>query len=460
MKKDEKVKEVSFEEKVPNKKKKSIKEKKKEIKKENNNSKIDINIEKKEIKKTDDHSDEKATIGSFIELILIIIFVIVVLVFFPHSVIWNIVVLLLMLSVLIFVHEFGHFIMAKKFNVYVYEFAIGMGPLVLSFRRKGDPTLYSLRALPIGGYNQLAGESYEDDDTIPKDMQLCNKPKYQRLIILVAGVCMNLILAFVLLFFISLCAGSRDTSTYITDVIPDSPAYEAGIRSGDSVISIEGYRTYTWNDMTVSLTINQKKGSYSYKIKRTDGSEFTTVITPSKYLIYNDNYYKITDENTEEKIVSENNIPEGEYTVSDLIGISANSEIKHGFVNALSYAGSTFICLIRTMYACLYGLVTGKLGLDSLSGPVGMYKIVDQASAFGFANIIYLTAYLSINLAVINILPFPAFDGGHVLFIIIELITGHRVNERVENAFHTIGFVLLMILILLVTWHDITTLIG
>ena len=169
-----------------------------------------LDLEDKKKTKTEELEDEKATKGSILELILFILGIISILVFFPHTVIWNIVVLLLMLSLLITVHEFGHFIAAKKFGVHVYEFAIGMGPKVFSFKRKNDPTVYSLRALPIGGYNQLAGETGEDDEKLSKDKFMCNKPKWQRVVILCAGVTMNFLLAIIFLFGMSLIWGSSE----------------------------------------------------------------------------------------------------------------------------------------------------------------------------------------------------------------------------------------------------------
>ena len=152
----------------------------KDIKEGNGYKGIDLKESNTKKKTKQKEETEEVTFKSIIELIAIVIAVIVILIFFPHTVIWNITVLLLMLSLLITVHEFGHFIVAKLFGVHVYEFAIGMGPKVLSFKRKNDPTLYSLRALPIGGFNQLAGEVGEDDDSLSKDKFMCNKPKWQR----------------------------------------------------------------------------------------------------------------------------------------------------------------------------------------------------------------------------------------------------------------------------------------
>ena len=158
------------------------------------------------------------------------------------------------------------------------------------------------------------------------------------------------------------------------------------------------------------------------------------------------------------ELIEEKKLNKDEVVTSKLIGIGAETEIKHGFMNALDYAYKKFGSLVSTLFLILGSLFTGKLGLDALSGPVGMYTVVNTVAAYGLSNILYLAAYLSINLGIINILPFPAFDGGRVLFIGIEAITGKKVDSKIEGYFHTIGFMLIMLLMLYITWHDIVTL--
>ena len=228
-------------------KKQDVKKTTTKKKKETNDEEITIKVEDKV---TTDELKEKNSVKNLIELIGIVLFVIVVLVFFPGTVAWNIVTLLLMLSVLIFVHELGHFMMAKLFKVHVYEFAIGMGPMVYSFRRKNDPTLYSLRALPIGGYNSIAGESYDDDNKLSKEQKMCYKPKWQRFLILIAGVTMNFLLAFILLFVIGL-NGTTKQDNVIYQVEAGTPAAEAGLVPGDRIIKLNGHKIDTWNYLSV-----------------------------------------------------------------------------------------------------------------------------------------------------------------------------------------------------------------
>lgn len=399
--------------------------------------------------------EKSSLIKSIIELAVIVIAIIVILVGFPNTVIWNIVVLLLILSVLIFVHEFGHFIMAKKFGVHVYEFALGMGPKVLGFKRKNDPTQYSLRALPIGGYCQMAGEEGEDDENLPKDKFMCNKTKLQRILILVAGVTMNFITAIVLLFGISLIWGNTEQSSLIGYVEENSPAEKAGIKVGDKIVECNGYSINTWDKLTIVTNLKNKKDSYEYVILHSNGKTETYKLKPETYVVIGDKNIKVTEENTLEKILEENNIKEEDAEISKLIGIGAPTERKKGFVNALKYAFTKFVSIVDTMLLTLGSLFTGKLGLNTLSGPVGMYSVVGTVATYGIANVIYLMAYLSVNLGILNILPFPAFDGGRVVFIIIEAITRKKVDPKVEGYFHTIGFILLMLLMLYITFQDV-----
>lgn len=422
----------------------------KPIKKENKKTpkKVEVKEEKKEIKK-------ESNTKSLIELLIIIAAIVVILVFFQGTMIWNIVVLLLILSVLIFVHEFGHYITGKMCGVYIYEFALGMGPKVLGFRRKNDPTEYTLRALPIGGFCQLAGEEGEDDEKLPKDKFMCNKSKLQRAIILIAGVTMNFITALVLLFMISFIWGSTEQSSIVGSIEPNSPAEIAGLKVGDKIVECNGYKISSWDKLTIVTNLKNKKNTFKYVVESSDGKKTTYTLKPAKYVVVDGEHIKITKENTKEDILKEHNIKKSDAQVVSLIGIGAPTENKKGFVNAIKYAFKKFGSIVETMLLIIGSLITGKLGLDALSGPVGMYQVVETVSAYGMANIVYLMAYLSINLGVINILPFPAFDGGRVVFIGIEAITGKKINPNIEALIHNIGFFLILGLMLYITFQDI-----
>lgn len=424
-------------------------------KKETKKNEVQVETSKKVEKLRENHENEENKLLSIIELLAIIAAIIIILVFFKDTVIWNITVLLLILSVLIFVHEGGHFIIGKKCGVHIYEFALGMGPKVLGFRRKNDPTEYTLRAFPIGGYCAMAGEEGEDDEKLPKNKFMCNKSKLQRVAILVAGVTMNFITALVLLFCISLAWGSNEQKSIIASVETGSPAEVAGIVPGDKVVGCNGYNISTWDKLSIVTLLKNKNDYVEYKIEHKNGKVDTYKIIPKEYVEIDGKKVIIEEDYTLKDIAKEYKVKEDKLTVRKYIGISQSAEKKKGFVNALKYAWQKFVSVVDTMLLTIGSLFTGNLGLEALSGPVGMYQVVDQAAGYGLANLLFLAAYLSINLGVINILPFPAFDGGRVLFVIIEAITRKKVNPKVENAFHTVGFILILALMAVITFNDI-----
>ena len=336
---------------------------------------------------------------------------------------------LLILGILVTIHEFGHFIVAKKCGVHIYEFSIGMGPLI--HKRIGkDKIQYSIRALPIGGYVQMAGEVEEDDKNVKKDKFMCNKVWWQRLLILCAGVFMNFVLAFILLFVISLIWGSTSFEPIIDEVEINSPAQIAGLRAKDTIISINNHKVSSWDTAQIELIMKDDDNIYDIRVKHEDGNEEELKVTPEK--------------TTREKV-------EVNY-----FGIKASSTKNYGFVNAIKYAFKKFSTIYESMFKTIGGLITGKISIKSLSGPVGIYSVVSDSAKMGLEQLLYLVAFLSINLGFVNILPFPAFDGGHVLFVLIELIRGgKKVNQKIEGYFHMIGFILIFLLMIIVTIQDI-----
>lgn len=342
--------------------------------------------------------------------------------------------LIIILGVLIFVHEFGHFIAAKLCHVYVSEFALGMGPKIFSFKRKNknDPTLYSLRLFPIGGFCAMAGEVEEDakELKLKKDEYMCNRSKWERFLILIAGVTMNIILAFVLLFFQGLIWGTRNESSVIEVVTEGSPVETAGIEVGDKVVKLNGYKINTWDKLTTVLCLKDEDNIYEFEVKKASG--------------------EIKKYNIKPEIIKNEDGSE-----STLFGLGITDDRTYGFLSALKYAFIKLGTIVSTMWLIIVSLFNGGLSLSNLSGPVGMYSIVGEASKVGLESVIYLAAYLSVNLAVVNGIPFPAFDGGRILFIAIEAITRKKVNQKVEGICHTVGFCLLMILMLYITIQDI-----
>ncbi len=342
--------------------------------------------------------------------------------------------LILILGVLIFVHEFGHFLAAKACHVYVSEFALGMGPKIFSFKRKNknDPTEYSLRLFPIGGFCAMAGEVDEDNKELKlkKSEYMCNRSKWERFLILIAGVTMNIILAFIILFFQALIWGSSEQKSIVGYAPEGYPISEAGIEVGDKIIEVNGIKVNTWDKLTIAINLKNKDNKYEFVVEKKNGTVKSYDISP--------------------KIVTDD---EGNETKT--FGVGVGDKVYKGFGNAIKYAFTKLGSIIASMWLTIISLINGSLGLSSLSGPVGIYTVVGESAKVGFQSILYLTAYLSINLAVINAIPFPAFDGGRILFVIIEAIKGSKVDPKVENTFHSVGFFLLMALMLYITVQDI-----
>lgn len=336
---------------------------------------------------------------------------------------------ILILGITIFIHELGHFIFAKKAGIYVYEFSLGMGPKLFSKKRKNDETVYMIRAIPLGGYVQLAGEGVEDDKNVPHDRKLQNKTWWQRFITMVSGALFNFLLAFILLLIISIFYGTPKQETVINDVVEGYPAYEVGIEKGDKILEVNGKRTKTWDIVYLRLEMCDKEKPISMKVKKTDGRIKTYEFNFKKEVENEVEVYKI--------------------------GIQAPAGVEKGFLATIKYPFVKLNSLFEQMFIVIGNLFTGKLGLDNLSGPVGIYNIVGEQRAAGFQNIIYLIAFLSVNVGFINLIPFPAFDGGRILFLIIEKIKGSPVNQKVEGYIHTIGFALLILLFIYITFNDI-----
>ncbi len=336
---------------------------------------------------------------------------------------------ILILGLTIFIHEFGHFIMAKKHGVYCYEFSLGMGPKIYSFNRKNDETTYCIRLFPIGGYVQMAGEEIEEDKNIPKDKRMQSKSVWQRLSIVVAGVFNNFILGILLLFIMAIFYGSPETKPYIGEVDKNYNAYKVGIREGDLITRINDKRVKSIDDVMLEFEMSKTGESIKFTLVDVDKNEKNVTVMPTK----------VTDNEVERYVY----------------GISIDSKINKGFVNAIKYSFKKFTSIYRNMFKVIGSLFTGRLGINSLSGPVGIYNVIGEQSKQGFENVIYLCAYISINVGFVNLIPFPAFDGGRALFLIIEKIRKKPIDQKTENIIHTIGFGLLMILIIVITINDI-----
>lgn len=316
-------------------------------------------------------------------------------------------------GMIVFAHELGHFTTAKLSGIKIHEFALGMGPVIL--KKQGKETLYSLRALPIGGYVKMEGEDEDSED--PRSFS--NKKPLPRLIILAAGAIMNFILAYVLLVIIMFGMGAP--SNIVGDVIADYPAQAAGIQINDEIIAINQQPINNWDQVIASINGSEGK-SLDVTVKR--GSENIDLsLTPK---------------------VKEG----GGYQ----IGIQTKfvKKVDQAFVMAGKQFGTFFTDIFKFFTQLGSGKVEGEV-----VGPVGLVSIVGQVSKTGIMNLLLLAAYISINLGIVNLLPFPALDGGRIIFVIIEMIIGKPINREKEGYVHFIGFAILMALMVFLVIRDV-----
>ena len=347
------------------------------------------------------------------------------------NVVINLLLFILILGAVVLVHEFGHFIFSKIFGVKVFEFSIGMGPKALQ-RTAKDGTKYSIRWIPIGGYVSLAGEDTEQDESlgVKKGESLNDKPAWQRCIIMIMGVVNNFLFAFIILFISALIYGAADTTPVIKGVTENSPASIAGLESGDKILKINNRKVTYTDDISLYFVVEDLDKELSIEVEKKNSTVETYTLIANK---------KVDEEN------------KATYT----IGIELNTEKEYGLLPSIEFAFKKSGAIFKQMFTVLGSLFTGQVSVKELSGPVGIYSVVGEARSYGINSLLYLVALLCINVGVINILPFPAFDGGRVFLLIIEKIIRRPISPKVENAINSVGFILLMILMIYVTFNDI-----
>ncbi len=415
----------------------------------------------------------------------------------------TIIVFVIVFGILVIFHEFGHYIMAKRSGILVREFSVGMGPKVFFYRK--NSTTFTLRLLPLGGYVRMAGEAddgeeelkpgtpvtlqlddhgtvtrintsnksslfqgipmtvtetdlsqdlfikgYENGDEsdvktypvdhdaviiendgtelqiAPKDVQFQSASLKNRMITNFAGVFNNFLLAIIVYTILGFVQGGIQTNTNKVDVMPsNSIARQAGVKTGDRIVSIDGHKTANWNELAVQIQANPGK-KITAKLKR-DGQNKTIQMTP--------------------KVTSQNGKKVGMIGITQSLDTSFKAKILSGFTTTWS--------MTKSLLGALWSMVSGHFSLNDLGGPVAIFATTSQAASMGLSGVLNFLAWLSLNLAIINLIPIPGLDGGKLVLNIIEAIRRKPVSQQTETIVTLIGFAFLMILMILVTWNDI-----
>ena len=337
----------------------------------------------------------------------------------------GIVLAILVFGLIVFIHELGHFLLAKANKITVHEFSIGMGPRLFSFE-KGE-TRYSLKLLPIGG-SCMMGEDDADDQT---EGSFNSKSVWARMAVVVAGAVFNFILAFI--FAVILVGYTGYDKPIISGVVEGFPAQEMGMQEGDRIVKMNNKKINLWREVTYYNMFHQ--GETVDLVYERDGEKYEVTITPKQ------------DE-------------DGSY----LLGVTSPKELqKANVLTAIQYGVYEVRFWISTTLESLKMLITGTVGLDQLSGPVGIVNVVDdtyqqskgEGAVYVLMQLLNIGILLSANLGVMNLLPLPALDGGRLVFLIVEAIRGKRVPPEKEGIVHGIGMILLLALMVFVMFNDV-----
>lgn len=337
----------------------------------------------------------------------------------------KIIIAIIIFSVIVIIHELGHFLLAKKNGICVEEFAIGIGPTLFGIQ-KGE-TKYSVKALPFGGCCMMLGEDGESDD--PRAFG--SKSAFARFSVVFAGPFFNFILAFALAL-VSIGIGGADPSV-IGTVSEGSGAYEAGIQPGDKILKLDGSSVYNFREITLFNLMHREKAEVEVTYER-DGKRYETTVV--RKMGESGNY---------------------------LFGVTMTDDYKQNLFGVIKYSILELRYQIKSTFSSLKYLVTGKASFNDMSGPVGIINMVgdvyEESITYGlltaFLSMLEFSILLSANLGVMNLLPIPALDGGRILFILVEVIRGKKMDPEKEGIVHLVGLLLLLALMVIIMGNDI-----
>ncbi len=327
------------------------------------------------------------------------------------------IVALLGLSIIILVHEFGHFFVARSAGIPVSEFSIGMGKSI--FQKQWGDTVFSLRAIPLGGYVRIAGLEDKDENRI--EISFINKLK-----ILLSGSFNNFVFAWMVFFFIFFISGiPGNASNIVEHVYSGGPAYKAGVMKGDIVLSVNGQDVSSGKEVVKKLT--EEKGDNKIVVIRRGDKEHVFNILPK--------------------------VEAGRSVIG--IRLDVEKERAFSFFSSIGYSLEQCLNILLMTYKGLWMLISREIGVDQVYGPVGIINLTSQATSQGILYFFSFLAVLSINLAVINLFPFPALDGGRIVMLFLDKLLGDKLSKRIEYNFHFIGFIILILLVIYISYFDI-----
>lgn len=346
-------------------------------------------------------------------------------------------IFLFILGILIIVHEFGHFIIAKKLAVKVEEFSLGFGPAIL--KKKYNHTQYCINSIPVGGYVKLAGDNLEDYKGKPDEY--LSKPVSQRAAIIFFGPLLNYVLG-ILFFWLIFVIGYPTLTTKVGGLMEGMGAKDAGVYVGDKIIAVDAKPVDFWEDLQEA--IHSRKDNSIVRLSVLRDSRVYPIAVKIKTKDFNDLL--------------------GQRRSVGLLGITPADEIvevRHGFFQSFILSINKTWELTVITYNGLWRMLTGKLSLrESVTGPLGIFYITSKAASLGIIAVLHLVALLSVSLAIFNLLPFPLLDGGHILLLAIEKIRGKTLSIKAERIINQLGFTLIISLAIFVTYNDIMRFFG